>query len=71
MGLVYKTKETIDVQGTLLTIPEGETVEIPVKKIKPNSIRVAIRALNNKGYSFTQTEAGLVDSVKVTRYKSK
>jgi hypothetical protein len=61
--------ERIDVRGTLLSIPVGQSRHIPVTMIKAASIRSAVRILRKEGYSFDVTEKGLMETTKVTRIK--
>lgn len=65
--VALKTKT--DVQGTLLSLGIGVPTSIKNKEIKACSIRSAIRKLNQKGYSFKQSEEGRIDDVIVTRLK--
>ncbi|WP_099465601.1 hypothetical protein [Parabacteroides provencensis] len=66
-SVALKTKT--DVQGTLLSLKVGFPTSIKNTQIKACSIRSAIRKLNQKGYSFKQSEEGRIDDVIVTRLK--
>lgn len=64
-----KPATKIMVKETLLNIEVGTSVFIKTKVMKPSSIRSAIRFLKKEGYDLRATERGLVDQVKVSRYK--
>jgi len=69
MTTTIKPVTKINVKATLLKIGVGQSTVIKTKTIKASSIRSAVRVLNNEGYDYESTEKGLVDTVKVTRYK--
>lgn len=50
-------------------LPLGEPHEVRNKDYKSVSVRKAITALRKEGFSFVATEAGLIDSIKITRLK--
>lgn len=64
-----KMKKRPQVIDTLLQIQKGQTYDVKVTDCKASSIRSAVRNLNNKGYSYTATEKGLTDRIRVTRIK--
>lgn len=70
--MINKTElvKKVDVKGTLLAISVGKSKTIKTRDIKASSIRSAVRRLNKDiPFSFEATEEGLVDAVKVTRFK--
>ena len=69
METILKPVKKIDVVGSLLSIKKGETVRVLTKDIKSTAIRSAAKRLNERGYEFNVTEAGLVNEVKVRRIK--
>lgn len=54
---------------TMKRIGVGQSVLIKTRDIKRSSLESAKRRLNQQGYSFTVSEEGLIDEVKVTRSK--
>lgn len=70
MGTVKaKLIRKVSATATLLAMEKGETVILKTASVKASSIRWAVLRLNEKGYKYEQTERGLINGVKVTRYK--
>lgn len=67
--LNFKTKTIPLVKETLRTMPLNESMRVKSKTVKQSVIRAAIAKLNNEGYNFNATEAGLVDEIIITRIK--
>jgi hypothetical protein len=59
----------VSAQETLMQMEKGTTVVVKTAMIKPSSIRKAVMTLNKRGYKFEQTERGLVNEIKITRYR--
>lgn len=53
----------------IASMPIGSELFIPFLAFKPQSVRVAISEFNKRGYSYTASEKGLSDGIKVTRLK--
>lgn len=62
-------KKPKNMKETLLTLTCGETMDFPYKEVKPSYVRLLISRLRNEGFDFLATEAGLIDSIRVTRIK--
>jgi hypothetical protein len=72
MKLNVKTKEIVDVKGTLLdelNFPIGQPVKAPFRELNRNSVRAAVLTLNKHGYNFRIQDDGLSDYLLVTRNK--
>lgn len=70
--MANKTKivRIISPKQTLLSIDVGETVVIPTRKIKSDSLRVTALRLNQRNeYHFVVSTEGLVNETRVTRLK--
>lgn len=52
---------------TLLNMKVKEVIEINIKDFKENSIRNAANKLKSKGYLFSVSSAGRIDTTAVTR----
>lgn len=52
---------------TLKIMWPGQTILLKTADCKASSVRSAIRVLKTRGYSFTATEKGLINEIKVTR----
>lgn len=59
----------ISVSDTLKAIPVGGSIVIDRKDITDRSVVYAATRTNKKGYKFTTSVAGRVDSIEVTRLK--
>lgn len=55
--------------GTLLQMSIKEVIEIHIKDFKEASVRNAANKLNKKGYSFSVSAAGRIDTTAVMRLK--
>lgn len=62
-------KKTQTLRDILRGLPLGEPHEVKSKDYKSIAVRKAITALRKEGLSFEATEAGLIDSIKITRLK--
>ena len=62
-------KKPKNMKETLLTLTCGETIEIPFRESKPSYVRQQVGSLRKEGFDFIATEAGLIDSIRVTRIK--
>jgi hypothetical protein len=55
---------------TLLQLSVGQEIEIKARKFKASTVRQAVSRLNRKcGMSFSCSEEGLIDGIKVRRVK--
>lgn len=59
----------ISATETLKQMPIGKSLLIKTKDIKKSALETAKRRLNQRGFSFIVSEAGLIDEVSVTRVK--
>ena len=55
--------------GTLLQMSIKEVIEIHIKDFKENSIRNTANKLKQKGYLFSVSSAGRIDTTAVMRLK--
>lgn len=58
-----------DLTGTLLQMSVKEMIEIHIRDFKENSIRNAANKLKKKGYLFSVSAAGRIDTTAVMRLK--
>lgn len=63
--MIIKKQKTLSER--LRTLPSGEWVEIKNRDYKVSTVKYTISRLRKKGFVFTATEAGLIDSIKVVR----
>ena len=64
---VFRKPKTL--KDTLISLTAGETIEIPFRESKPSYVRQQVGSLRKEGFDFIATEAGLIDSIRVTRMK--
>lgn len=65
--IIFRKHPTL--KKTLRKLTTGETIEIPFRELKPSYVRQQVSALRKEGFDFIATEAGLIDSIRVTRIK--
>lgn len=64
-----KIKRPKGLKENLISMKVRDTCEISASDYKSNVVRTMLSILNTKGYKYTSTEKGMVNSVKVTRHK--